>query len=75
MEQASGNYVQTNTEGTQGGNNDMTGSLVMNEEVDSLCTRDRNIKDALDNIKMLQDLTITSSMKAHTVVETDGDGS
>ena len=47
----------------------------MNEEVDSLCTRDRNIKDALENVKMLQDLTITSSLKAHTVVEHDGDGS
>ena len=53
----------------------MTGSLVINEEVDSLCTRDRNIKDALENVKMLQDLTITSSLKAHTVVEHDGDGS
>ena len=53
----------------------MTGSLVINEEVDSLCTRDRNIRDALENVKMLQDLTITSSLKAHTVVEHDGDGS
>ena len=47
----------------------------MNEEVDSLCTRDRNIKDAMDNIKYLQDLTVNSTMWKHTIVETDGDGS
>ena len=53
----------------------MTGSLVMNEEVDSLCTRDGNIRDALDNAKMLQDLTISSGMWKHTVPDSDGDGS
>ena len=48
----------------------------MNEEVDSLCTRDRNIRDALDHAKMLQELTITSSLWKHTTVDdNDGDGS
>ena len=33
---------------------------------DSLCTKDRNIRDALEYMKMLQDLTISSGLKEHT---------
>lgn len=33
---------------------------------DSLCTKDRNIRDALANMKMLQDLTISTRMNKHT---------
>ena len=75
MDQASGNYVPTTVNQTQEATNEMTGSLVIGEEVDSLCTRDRNIRDALEHAKILQDATITSSLKAHTVIEHDGDGS
>ena len=33
--------------------------------VDSLCTRDANIRDAMENMKVLQDATINSSFKEH----------
>ncbi len=33
--------------------------------VDSLCTRDANIRDAMENMKALQDATINSSFKEH----------
>ena len=36
---------------------------------DSLCTKDRNIRDALEYMKMLQDLTISSGMKEHTKLD------
>lgn len=38
---------------------------------DSLCTKDRNIRDAMEHMKILQDATITSSMKEHTKFEGD----
>lgn len=51
---------------TSGGGVDMSTSRV----------RERNIKDAIENMKMLQDLTITTGAMQHTKVDstTDGEG-
>jgi len=37
------------------------------EQDESLCTKDRNIRDALEFMKRLQDASITSTLKRHTV--------
>ena len=38
-----------------------------------MCTRDRNIRDALEYMKMLQDLTVNTELMLHTKLDSSVD--
>ena len=44
------------------------------ENLSVTAMRERNIKDAMDYMKMLQDLTITTGQMQHTKIESDAGG-
>lgn len=67
------NKTVTSSANRPGGN--QTLSSVPSEKVlnDSLCTKDRNIRDALEYMQMLQELTINSSLWEHTKLDLSSD--